>query len=89
MNLATLRSLAPVIETYVALRQARPEMPARSVLAHVRGDIAEARTLDQTHCAITAGHRWSYTGTAYGGDDESYHGEGRCYCCYCGIDGDA
>ena len=35
------------------------------------------------------GHEWAYTGTAYGGDDESYHGEGRCYCIHCGADGDA
>lgn len=34
-------------------------------------------------------HDWSYTGTAYGGEDESYHGEGRCYCSLCGADGDA
>ena len=35
------------------------------------------------------GHEWAYTGTQYGGDDESYHGEGRCYCIHCGADGDA
>lgn len=35
------------------------------------------------------GHRWVYTGLAYGGDDERYHGEGVVYCCYCGADGDA
>jgi hypothetical protein len=40
---------------------------------------------DNPFCA----HEWSYTGTAYGGDDESYHGEGRCYCSLCGADGDA
>jgi hypothetical protein len=40
---------------------------------------------DDEHCA----HEWAYSGTAYGGDDESYHGEGRCYCVYCGADGDA
>jgi hypothetical protein len=39
----------------------------------------------ETDCA----HRWSYSGTAYGGDDDSYHGEGRCYCTLCGADGDA
>lgn len=33
-------------------------------------------------------HEWVYTGTAYGGDDESYRGEGRCYCKHCGADGD-
>lgn len=34
-------------------------------------------------------HDWSFTGVAYGGDEESYHGEGRCYCSRCGADGDA
>lgn len=32
-------------------------------------------------------HEWNYTGVQYGGDDESYHGEGRCYCVLCGADG--
>ncbi len=35
------------------------------------------------------GHVWAYSGTAYGGDDESYGGEGRAYCEICGADGDA
>lgn len=35
------------------------------------------------------GHEWAYSGTAYGGDDDSYHGEGRAYCIHCGADGDA
>jgi hypothetical protein len=34
-------------------------------------------------------HVWVYTGTEYGGDDERWHGEGRCYCELCGADGDA
>jgi hypothetical protein len=34
-------------------------------------------------------HEWTYTGTEYGGDDTSYHGEGRCYCIHCFADGDA
>ncbi len=34
-------------------------------------------------------HDFVYTGSAYGGDDESFHGEGRCYCSKCGTDGDA
>lgn len=29
------------------------------------------------------GHEWACT------DDGSYHGEGRCYCIFCGADGDA
>lgn len=40
------------------------------------------------HCCNPGGHEWAYTGTAYGGDDESYYGEGRCYCIWCGADGD-
>jgi len=37
------------------------------------------------HCV----HEWFYTGTAYGGDDQRFGGEGRVYCCLCGADGDA
>ena len=33
-------------------------------------------------------HSWSFTGTAYGGDDPRYHGEGRVVCRLCGADGD-
>jgi hypothetical protein len=40
-------------------------------------------------CTNPGGHSWVYTGTQYGGDDESYYGEGRCYCEWCGADGDA
>lgn len=40
-------------------------------------------------CTGPRGHEWAYSGTQYGGDDSSYHGEGRCYCIYCGTDGDA
>lgn len=44
---------------------------------------------DPDRCTDPAGHQFECTGTAYGGDDESYHGEGRCYCIHCGADGDA
>lgn len=40
-------------------------------------------------CSNPGGHRWVYTGTQYGGDDERWGGEGRCYCEFCGADGDA
>lgn len=40
-------------------------------------------------CNNPGGHEWAFTGTQYGGDDESYMGEGRCYCVHCGADGDA
>jgi hypothetical protein len=39
--------------------------------------------------AETCAHDWVYSGTAYGGDDPRYSGEGRCYCAKCGADGDA
>ena len=39
--------------------------------------------------SVKAGENWVYTGTQYGGDDESFFGEGRCYCQFCGADGDA
>jgi hypothetical protein len=44
---------------------------------------------DEPACTHPGGHEWACSGTAYGGDDESYHGEGRCYCIWCGADGDA
>lgn len=44
---------------------------------------------DSDACSDPGGHSWVYTGTAYGGDDESYFGEGRCYCEFCGAGGDA
>ncbi len=43
---------------------------------------------DPDACTNPRGHEWEYTGTAYGGDDERYYGEGRCYCIHCGTDGD-
>lgn len=40
-------------------------------------------------CSDPRGHEFECTGTQYGGDDERWHGEGRCLCIYCGADGDA
>jgi len=40
-------------------------------------------------CTNPGGHKFECTGTAYGGDDERWHGEGRCLCIHCGADGDA
>ena len=44
---------------------------------------------DEPKCTNPEGHSFVCSGTAYGGDDESYRGEGRCYCEWCGADGDA
>ena len=44
---------------------------------------------DEPRCTNREGYEWSYSGSAYGGDDDSYFGEGRCYCVWCGADGDA
>lgn len=41
-----------------------------------------------SRCTSPTGHEFECTGTAYGGDDERWHGEGRCLCIYCGADGD-
>lgn len=45
--------------------------------------------LDPDACTNPGGHEFVCTGTAYGGDDERWCGEGRCYCIHCGADGDA
>jgi hypothetical protein len=68
---------------YFRMRADNPEVPAKDLFAYVNSDASEP--LDQFLCR----HEWKYTGTAYGGEDESYGGEGRCYCVYCGADGDA
>lgn len=64
--------------------------------ARCAGEGALFATLDMIEDAASIGsdnpfceHDWSYTGTAYGGEDESYHGEGRSHCRLCGADGDA
>lgn len=43
---------------------------------------------DDDRCTNPRGHSFQCTGTSYGGDDERWHGEGRCYCIFCGADGD-
>lgn len=40
-------------------------------------------------CSSRHGHSWVCSGSAYGGDDDRWHGEGRMYCEHCGADGDA
>jgi hypothetical protein len=82
-----LQSFARLARQYRSLREVKPQVPARYIVGFLRSD--EALTLEQYLCSVTTGHRWAYTGTAYGGDDERYHGEGRCYCSHCGADGDA
>lgn len=82
-SFAALAALAEIAPAYQRLRAQHPQIPARQVHEYLRCGAGES--IEQYLC----GHRWAYTGTAYGGDDESYHGEGRCYCLNCGMDGDA
>lgn len=72
---------------YARERATHPCMRALTIFRWLRDD--QGLTLEQFECATERGHSWSFTGTAYGGDDSSYMGEGRCYCAYCGADGDA
>lgn len=53
------------------------------------GEVADDEPLDPGQRRPCPGHEFVCTGTAYGGDDASFHGEGRCYCIHCGADGDA
>ena len=55
----------------------------------MRGRTALPRRLRCDEPADTCAHVWAFSGTAYGGDDERWHGEGRAYCELCGADGDA
>lgn len=77
-------ALIEIAPTYLAMRAQHPEVPARTIHAYLRtGTDASFREF------CCPGHEWAYTGTAYGGDDASFMGEGRCYCVHCGADGDA
>lgn len=40
-------------------------------------------------CTNPKGHEFACTGTAYGGGDERFHDDGRCYCIHCDADGNA
>lgn len=79
-----------VAHAYAELRRQYPTVPARLAHQFARdGGDGAAATFEQFVCGILRGHSWSYSGTAYGGGDESFSGEGRCYCAFCGADGDA
>lgn len=86
MNLLALAAKHETAAAYFRLRSERPDVPAKLAFDYVTG--AE-QPLAEFVCERTTGHRWAYTGTAYGGDDDRYMGEGRCYCLHCGADGDA
>jgi hypothetical protein len=83
-GLAHALALAELIPSYVDLRTSHPLIPAHRIVEYIKH--GEGESFDQFCCP---GHQWVYTGTAYGGDDERWHGEGRCYCSNCGADGDA
>lgn len=82
-----LASLYQAKADYFALRAERPNLSARLAWAFVNSDGSEP--LPEFVCNRTRGHKWAFTGSAYGGDDERFHGEGRSYCIHCGADGDA
>jgi hypothetical protein len=81
---AQVESLAAIAPSYRAMRQANPTVRAADVHRFLSCG-GDGLTLEQFCCR----HDWACTGTEYGGDDDSYHGEGRCYCTKCGADGDA
>lgn len=83
-SFAQLQAVAELVPGYLRLRAERPLLPASVVVAFLR-DPADCNSIDE----FTCNHDFVCTGTEYGGDDESYHGEGRCYCVRCGKDGDA
>ena len=82
-----LEEFAQLARDYQLLRMGHPTVPAAIVHGWLRDD--HGMSFREYVCQFTRGHDWGYSGTAYGGDDESYHGEGRCLCVHCGADGDA
>lgn len=86
-TLAETVAFGQVAAQYQQLRQRYPAMRAITIKRYISDDVG--LTPEQFECETERGHRWAFTGTAYGGDDSSYMGEGRCYCSRCGADGDA
>jgi hypothetical protein len=86
-NLSDAISLGAIASQYQQLRAQHPDARAAVVVAYIRDD--HGLTFEQYRCEQERGHSFSSTGTAYGGDEDSYGGEGRCYCAHCGADGDA
>lgn len=84
MTFDEVRDLADLVGPYRELRAAYPAVAARTIVEYLKR--GEGEPFEVFTCP---GHEWVYTGSAYGGDDESYHGEGRVYCSHCGADGDA
>lgn len=72
---------------YQRLRQLRPHVRAVTVHRYIQDD--HGLTLEQFRCETEIGHQYVNTGSHCDGDDESFGGEGRCYCSLCGADGDA
>lgn len=88
--LLALAERATTHATYFTLRAENPAARAATCLAFARGEYDGGESnFEQFRCGRERGHRFECTGVAYGGDDESYHGEGRCFCTRCGADGDA
>jgi ribonuclease I len=81
--LAEARAEGERLNFYAQLREKYPAVPALTIWRYVKEE--PGCSLKQYICK----HEWAFTGSAYGGDDESYHGEGRSYCSLCGLDGDA
>lgn len=86
-TLAEAVAFGQVAAEYQQLRQRYPAMRAIAIKRYIYDDTGLSP--EQFECEVERGHRWAFSGSAYGGDDESYMGEGRCYCSQCGADGDA
>lgn len=82
-----LREFSDLSLQYRNARRDYPHVPAARVLSAIRRcNDGDACSMDEALCPR---HEFVCTGTQYGGDDERWHGEGRCLCIHCGADGDA
>jgi hypothetical protein len=86
-SFAELERFAEVARVYRVVRD--QGVPASAAYSATKDSLENGVRLEEAVCSFTGGHSWHYSGTAYGGDDERYHGEGTVRCSYCGADGDA
>jgi hypothetical protein len=84
-----LQAFALLAGAYANVRAKNPGTPAWACMSYLRAQEDGDQPCAVWRIAAGLGHEWNYSGTQYGGDDESYHGEGRCLCAYCGADGDS
>jgi hypothetical protein len=90
------QSIHQILKHYLAITPELADSAIAKLVAWMNGRNGgmSAKPIDdfedepEDRCTNPGGHEFECTGTAYGGDDARWFGEGRSFCIYCGADGD-